>query len=55
MPGDRRATLLAIERASARASSGVDRLRIAAAATRPESKPRRAGERRLTPPISATN
>ena len=56
MPGDRRATLMAIERASARTPSGADRLRIAAAATRPNGKSRGANEiRSAAPLVSATN
>jgi hypothetical protein len=55
-PGDRRATLMAIERASARASSGGDRSRIAAAAARLSGKSRDANEiRPAAPPFSATN
>jgi hypothetical protein len=56
MPGDRRATLTAIERASARAPSGADRIRIAAAATRPNGMSHGANEIRFAaPPVSATN
>ncbi len=56
MPGDRRVALMAIERASARTSSGADRLRIAAAATRPNGKSRGANEiRSAAPLVSATN
>ena len=56
MPGDRRAALTAIERASARASSGADWFRIAAAATRSNGKSRGANEiRSAAPLVSATN
>jgi hypothetical protein len=56
IPGDRRATLMAIERVSARTPSDADRFRVAVAATRPNAKARGAGELRFAaPPLSATN
>lgn len=56
MPGDRRAALTAIERASALPSRDAERPRIAAAAPRLDAKARGANEIRfLEPPISATN
>jgi hypothetical protein len=56
MPSDRRATLTAIERASARTPPGGDRFRIAAAAMRPGAKLRGANEIRFAAPlVSATN
>jgi hypothetical protein len=56
MPGDRRAALTAIERASTRAAYGADRFRIAAAATRPSDKSRGANEIRFAAPLaSVTN
>jgi len=54
MPGDRRATLMAIERVSARAPSGADRLRIAAATTRPSGRSRGANEIRSGAPLVST-
>ena len=55
MPSARRATLMAIERASAQPPPGGDRLRIAAA-MRPDAKLRGANEIRFAaPPVSATN
>ena len=53
---DRRAALMAIERAGVLASRGADRPRVAAATPRPDARARGANEIHfLEPPISATN